>query len=164
MSRAALAGLAVIAATAAACGAEVVFDPSPFVGTWRGRWIDERGYRGSLDVEITEAAGSLAFACRVGGSGVWGARPHAEKVLAEVRGGRAVFDGHRSELLGEVTGALDADGSLVVACDDVRGPARSLYGHGTWTPDELVVEVEVRYDDSLRTSRAVVELERPARD
>jgi hypothetical protein len=164
MSRAALAGLAALAVVPAACGAEVVFDPSPFVGTWRGRWIDERGPRGSLDVEISEAAGSLVFACRVGGPGLWGRRPHEEQVLAEVRGGRAVFDGHRSELLGEVAGALDADGSLVVECDDVRGPARSLYGHGTWTPDELVAEVEVRYDDSLRTSRAVVELERRSRD
>jgi len=164
MTRAALTAWIALAAGTAGCAPEAPFDPAPFVGAWRGRWTSDDGRRGRLEVEVTEPAGELASRRDAGRLPGGGRRRAEERGGGRGQGGRAVFDGQRSPLFGELGGALTADGSLVVECDDVRGPVDSLYGHGSWSAEEVVVELDVGYDRGLRTGLVVVELQRRPED
>ena len=165
MRRLHIAALCVPAALAAACGgADSAFDAQVFAGTWRGTWTDDAGRRGRVTLSVTDRGDSLQLACDVLGVHPLGTRPATERVVAEIRSREAVIQGHRSRTFGTVQGSLDADGALELEAAGVSGPVQSLYALGTWTGRELVVQVDVTYDDSLRTNRARVALRRAAGD
>lgn len=160
MLRLSLAPWLALAFAAQGCAREATFDPAPFIGSWRGRWTDDAGQRGLLTVEVSARGDELTFTCEVGGVARFARGAGRERVVARVQGGSARFAEHESASFGRVRGVLDADGGMVVECEDVRGPIDSLYAHGSWVQDELVLEVDVSYDGSLRAGLAVVELAR----
>ena len=154
-----------IALHAAACGgSDPPFDPRPYVGEWRGRWVDDRGRRGAVDLTATAMGGGLELTYDVRSLAIPGLRPATERLHAEARGAEAVVEAHRSDVLGEVTATIDSEGVVTVDCDGVPGPIAALYANGRWTAARLKLFVDVRYDDDLLTSEATVELELRGRD
>ena len=148
-------------ALAAACGGELrPFDARVFAGTWRGPWTDDAGQRGRVALTVTDEGDALQLACDVLGPSL----PATERVAAKIRGGEAVIEDHRSPTFGTVRGAVTADGRLAISCAGVAGPVESLHALGSWTDQDLIVEVDVTYDGSLRTNHAHVELRRSGRD
>lgn len=146
------------------CSAETTFDPTPFVGAWRGRWVDDAGRRGGVEVRVHEERGKLYLACDVLGGAIPGMRADTEHVEAQIDGDAARIEGHSSAVFGDVSGALQADGDLTLDCRDVRGAVEDLHAQGAWTADAVSLEVDVTFDSSLRATHAVVELERAPRD
>ena len=146
------------------CDAERTFDPTPFVGTWRGRWIDDAGRRGSVELRVREERGAMHLACDVLGGAIPGVRIDTEHIEAQIDGDAARVEGHRSPVFGDVTGVLQAGGDLALDCRGVRGAVDDLHAQGAWTEDAVSLEVDVTFDSGLRTTRAVVELERALRD
>ncbi|MEC8652502.1 MAG: hypothetical protein VXY92_08050 [Planctomycetota bacterium] len=157
--------LLVFTALAAACGGELrPFDARVFAGTWRGPWTDDAGQRGRVALTVTDEGDALQLACDVLGPSLPGTLPATERVAAKIRDGEAVIEDHRSRTFGSVRGVVTADGRLAITCEGVAGPVESLRGLGSWTGQDLIVEVDVTYDGSLRTSHARVELRRGGRD
>ena len=146
------------------CSAETTFDPTPFVGTWRGRWVDDAGRRGGVEVRVREERGALHLACDVLGGAFPGMRAETEHIEAQIDGDAARIEGHRSPVFGDVSGVLQADGDLTLDCRDVRGAVEDLHAQGAWTEGAVSLEVDVTFDSSLRATHAVVELERAPRD
>ena len=120
MDRAAVAAWIALSVSSSACAPEARFDPAPFVGAWRGRWTDDAGRRGLIDLEVAEHGGELVFAYGLRGAPLLGRRAARERLRARILGGSAVLAGRDSELFGAIDGSLSADGSLVVECEDVR--------------------------------------------
>ncbi|MFN3243404.1 MAG: hypothetical protein ACE37K_18015 [Planctomycetota bacterium] len=145
-----------------ACGADAAptFDPLPFVGTWRGRWKDDTGRRGGLEMRVVDNGTELEFECDLLGGALPGVTVPTERFVAEVGAHQATLRGHDSFVFGEITGHLLADGTLVIDCDGVRGNVSRLHAEGSWSGDKVELLVDVSYDGSLRTSVAEVSLAR----
>lgn len=126
--------------------------------------MDEAGHRGGIDLVVTKDGDTLHLACGVTGRHLPGLRPETEQVEAVIRGRRASIADHYSEVFGQVSGTIDADGRVSFDCEGMVGPVHSLSAFGTWHADTLTAEIDVAYDSSLRNSRAYVELRRRGRD
>ena len=165
MKRTLISSLLLAAAIGAGCGDRGArFDAQAFTGTWRGRWTDDAGRRGGVDLAVTSSDDSLHLACDVHGMHLPGLRLDTERVDAVIRGSEAVIVDHDSDAFGQVNGSIDVDGRVAVDCVEVLGPVHSLRALGTWEAGVLTLEVDVTYDSSLRTSRAYVEMQRRGRD
>lgn len=162
MHRMPSAALLFVALFTSACGEDIAptFEPQEFVGTWRGRWRDQNGRRGGLEMSVVDAGEQLEFACDLGGGALPGLAPPTERFTADIGPHQATIDEHRSLIFGRISGTLDAGGYLIIDCKGVSGPAKNLHAEGTWADGEIALEVDLTYDGSLRTSRATVEMKR----
>ena len=165
VKRTPISSLLLAAAIGAGCGDnDAQFDAQALTGTWRGRWTDDAGRRGGVDLAVTSSDDSLHLACDILGVHLPGLRLDTERVDAVIRGSKAVIADHGSDAFGQVNGSIEADGRVAIDCDEVIGPVQSLRALGTWETGTLTLEVDVTYDSSLRTSRAYVEMQRRGRD
>jgi len=149
---------------AAGGGGSDAFVAGRYVGEWRGTWTNTTlNTSGPATLVVDASGGLLTGTIDLGGDPFGGGDPAAQTLVATIGSSAATLTTQNSVVFGQISGRLDADGTVTASLIDVPpGLLRDVMVVGEWLDTSLDLEATLTYAAGMSPdiARAVLRLSR----
>lgn len=146
----------------AAGGGGAGFVADTYVGQWIGTWTNTTSNSsGPATLVVTRTDATLEATIDLGGDPLGSGELPAETFVATIGTSSATLSPERSPIFGQVSGRLDADGTVNATAEDVPGgTVRRFTLMGQWISQSLDVEATLTYEAGISpgTARTLLRL------
>ncbi len=128
-------------------GGSTTFDAATYVGTWTGTWTNTTfSSTGGVTITVAENGGAYTIQFDMDGNVFGGANPAPESLSATITPQNASLVAFSSNVYGNLTGTLAANGALTASGTAIPGQVDTFTLTGTWTATGISANVTINFD------------------
>jgi hypothetical protein len=128
-------------------GGSTQFNAQTYVGTWTGTWTNTTfSSTGAVAITVAESGGTYTLQFDMDGNVFGGSNPAPETLSATITPQNASLVGFTSNVYGNLTGTLAANGALNASGTAIPGQVDTFTLTGNWTATNITANVTITFD------------------